>query len=67
MIASALSITGLIAAAVAFVVLYVILSVPLWISLIVTAGVLVAATLISGGTAAKEEKRAHSGQQRSFG
>jgi hypothetical protein len=59
MIASTLSVAGLIVAAIAFVVLYVIIGVPLWVSLVVAAVALAGTALITGGTAARQESTGH--------
>ena len=59
MLSSALSVTGIVLAAIAFVVLFVIISIPLWISLLVAAGVLLVTALMSGGTAAARDRHGH--------
>ena len=62
MSASALSATGLIIGGIVFVVLFVILSVPLWISIIAGVGALVIWAMVGGAGVASRPHRTNPGR-----
>lgn len=59
MLASALSATGLIIAGVVFVVLFVILSVPLWVSFVAAGGALLLWAIVGGGAGVAKHSGGH--------
>jgi hypothetical protein len=60
--ASLLSVTGILIAAAVFVVLFVILSVPLWVSIVAAVGALALWAVIGGAGVAGSQHRAHPGR-----
>lgn len=62
MLASAISVTGLVIAGIVFVVLFVILSVPLWVSLVAAGGALLLWAVVGGGAGAARHHQSHPGR-----